>query len=230
MLSIVAGVFARRPAIPDEQAPGLALRLNQQTINEFKKAMEEFLPHFVDADLKLPTEFEQTFELLWGLIKVDYIWTDIAYMTPRLDVADVDIEIMKYEEFGNASTIKLYMPIIEYWEMSGHQEQKHWLLSHSSDVKLIFRDLKFEFDFGFMLDNHHYLDPIVYNCLIDFGDSFLYHNNRFLGFWIHQVVKMFLLVVENTCRFSHVGMFVYGDLLGPGMDKWLNKYQMEFKD
>jgi hypothetical protein len=58
LLFIVAGAFARRPAIPDYQAPGLALRLNQQTINEFKKAMEEFLPHFVDADLKLPTEFE----------------------------------------------------------------------------------------------------------------------------------------------------------------------------
>jgi len=41
---------------------------------------------------------------------------------------------------------------------------------------------------------------------------------------------MFLLVVENTCRFSHVGAYVYGDLLGPGMDKWLNKYQLEFKD
>jgi hypothetical protein len=134
----VASVFARKPAIPDYQAPGLAMRLNQQTINEFKKAMEEFLPHYVDADLQLPTEYEQTFELLWGLIKFDYEWTNVAYVTPRLDIADVDIELMKYEEFGNASTIKLYFPMIEYWEMSAHQVQKHWLLSHESDVSLIF--------------------------------------------------------------------------------------------
>lgn len=59
-------------------------------------------------------------------------------MTPRLDIADVDIELATYEDFGNASTIKMYFPILDYWEISAHQVQKHWLLSHESDVSLIF--------------------------------------------------------------------------------------------
>lgn len=83
--------------------------------------MEEFLPHFIDADLKLPTEFSQTFELLFGLMKVDFEWTDISYMTPRLDIADVDIELNTYPEFGNASAFHMYFPMLEYWEMRAHQ-------------------------------------------------------------------------------------------------------------
>lgn len=223
-------VASPTPAINDYQQPGLAMRLNQQTINEFKKAMEEFLPHFVDADLKFPTEYEQTFELLFGLITFDIKWEDVTYNTPRLDVADIDIELNTFPQFNNASAFKMYFPAIEYWEMTAHQIQKHWLVEHESDISLIFQDLSFEFDFGFVVDENHYLDPIVYNCLIDFGDSFLYFNNRWIAFAMHQIVEMFILVVENTCRFSHVGMYVYSDLLGPGMDKWLNNYQLEFKD
>lgn len=190
--------------------------------------MEEFLPHFVDADLKLPTSFTQSFQLLWGLIKFDYTWEDIQYEVPRLDIAETDVEIMQYKDFPH--TIKLYFPLVDFWRISAHQIQKHWLLNHESDVALYFWDLVFEFEFGFRVDSMHYLDPIVYNCAIDFGDSFLYHNNRFVAFAMHQVVKLFLIVVENTCRFSHIGAFIYGDLLGPGMDKWLNNYQLEFRD
>jgi hypothetical protein len=34
--------------------PGVAVRLEQKTIDSFKKAMEIFLPHYINVDLPLP--------------------------------------------------------------------------------------------------------------------------------------------------------------------------------
>jgi hypothetical protein len=60
--------------------------------------MEEFLPHYVDADLNMPKKYEHTYALFFDLLKLHYEWTDIKYTKAQLDIADTDIEIIDHED------------------------------------------------------------------------------------------------------------------------------------
>ena len=59
--------------------PGMQLRLEQQTINAFKKAMETFLPHYINVDMQLPTTYHYEFGLFFNLLKWKINWTNIEY-------------------------------------------------------------------------------------------------------------------------------------------------------
>jgi len=45
--------------------PGMALRLEEDTILSWKRAMIEFLPRYINHDLKMPTDYHYTFGLLF---------------------------------------------------------------------------------------------------------------------------------------------------------------------
>lgn len=48
--------------------PGMILRLEESTIQGVKKAMQEFLPHYINMDMDLPTEYHYDFALLFGIL------------------------------------------------------------------------------------------------------------------------------------------------------------------
>jgi hypothetical protein len=50
-------------------------------------------------------------------------------------------------------------------------------LPSESRVELIFKDFDVDFKCDLRLDNNGYLDPIVHDVDIKFGDSFLHHDN-----------------------------------------------------
>lgn len=49
--------------------PGMMMRLEQKTITSFKKAMEKFLPDYLNYDMQLPHEYQYEFDWLLGIIK-----------------------------------------------------------------------------------------------------------------------------------------------------------------
>ena len=95
-----------------------------------------------------------------------------------------------------------------------------------SKVELIFKDFKFDFRTDLKLDSNGYLDPIVYSCEINFGDSYLYHDNPVLAFIMHQFIYFGIVIVENSVYF--VGEYIFSDMLGPVMDDLLHHYRYEF--
>ena len=68
--------------------PGMILRLEQRTLDKFKKAMETFLPHYINFDAHLPEQFEYHFHLLFEFLTWDVKWTNITYEKADLDIAD----------------------------------------------------------------------------------------------------------------------------------------------
>jgi hypothetical protein len=48
--------------------PGMALRVEQKTIEALKRTMVDFLPYYVEADMKLPTQEKHTFTWLFELV------------------------------------------------------------------------------------------------------------------------------------------------------------------
>jgi hypothetical protein len=45
--------------------PGMGLRVEQKTIEAFKRSMTDFFPHYVVADMMLPTYEKYTFSWLF---------------------------------------------------------------------------------------------------------------------------------------------------------------------
>jgi len=69
--------------------PGMILRLEENSIHGFKNAMEDFLPHYINTDMNLPTSYNYTFGLFFDLLYWDMKWTNITYNPIDLDIKDV---------------------------------------------------------------------------------------------------------------------------------------------
>jgi hypothetical protein len=66
--------------------PGMGLRLEQRTIDSFKRAMNNFLPHYFDYDYKYPTELHYAMAMFYDewIWKVDF--TNIVFEQADLDI------------------------------------------------------------------------------------------------------------------------------------------------
>jgi hypothetical protein len=69
--------------------PGMALRLEQGTVNAFKRSIKDFLPHYVYQDMLLPGYMKHTVGAFFDLIQWTIEWKDITYSVPKFDIEDV---------------------------------------------------------------------------------------------------------------------------------------------
>lgn len=185
--------------------------------------MAKFFPHYLNADLKLPSYADYNFGLLFDLIHYEVKWSNITYSEAKLDIKDVRLDFSrKYDK----SLIKVDFPAIEDWTISANQEVNTWLFPESSPIELVFKDLDIDGSFALKLDEKGYLDPVVNDMTIKFGDSFLYHDNWFVAFCMHQTIEFAIQVIQNSVYF--VGGFIFSHMFGPILDSFLNHYVMKF--
>jgi len=53
---------------------GMALRLEQKTIESWKNAMQGFLPHYINADMNLPTSYKYQVGFLFDFLTWNVDW------------------------------------------------------------------------------------------------------------------------------------------------------------
>ena len=82
-----------------------------------------------------------------------------------------------------------------------------------------------DFKGQFVLDENGYLDPIVYGCDINFGESDVVSSDWFVEFWTFELIHFSFIVIQNTAWI--IGPFMFTNMLGPVMDKYLNHYQQD---
>ena len=76
-----------------------------------------FLPHYITADMQLPTEYKLDFDLFFDWFAWHFKWTNIQYDTPDLDIRDIKMEFTRgYDR----SLIKFDFPAIKKWVISAH--------------------------------------------------------------------------------------------------------------
>ena len=92
--------------------PGMILRLEEKSIDASKRAMQEFLPHYINMDMKLPLEFEYEFGLFFQMLVWKAKWTNIEYEDIKLDIEDVKVEMTR--PFGKP-LVKVKFPAIKHW-------------------------------------------------------------------------------------------------------------------
>ena len=96
--------------------PGVLLRLEQRTINEFKDAMEAFFPHyFNEEENHLPSDYEWTLNFLFNMFHIHFKWSKISYSAAEFDIHDTRISFVTLEDDQNALEVKF--PALEHWQI-----------------------------------------------------------------------------------------------------------------
>jgi hypothetical protein len=62
-------------------------------VDAWKATMADFLPHYINADLKLPKEKEMIISGLFDYIHYAIKWTDITYDVATIDIKDIQFYI-----------------------------------------------------------------------------------------------------------------------------------------
>ena len=157
----------------------MMLRLDNQSVNGFKDAMAEFLPHYLNVDLRLPTEYSYDLRLL-GLVW-SFKWTDIKYSRLKLDIED--IQILMRRATSHFSHLSVDLPALKDWVITAQQHVSSpisVLLPMNGPVKLALEDFDFDFQCYLELDKRGYIDPVVKGVDLDWGTSYF----EFENFWL----------------------------------------------
>ena len=77
--------------------PGMILKVDQTSVNSFKKIAGRYLPGYLSADLNLPKNYTyKPMNQIWGL-EWDLTWEDISYSNIDLEFEDVKCDIVDNE-------------------------------------------------------------------------------------------------------------------------------------
>ena len=162
--------------------PGMQLRLEQASVNSFKRAMAAFFPHYLNVDLQMPKEYHYTVAMFLDFLSWKIDWTDIQYDSADLDINDVHVD---FTRFYDRALLKVKCPAVKEWKISAHQSVNTWILPGKSKVELEFKDFSFDYQVDLKLTEQGFLKPIVYDVDIKFGDSYFYHDDWFIAFIMH---------------------------------------------
>lgn len=185
--------------------------------------MEEFLPHYINFDFDLPKQYHYEFGLFFNLLQWKIDWKDVNYTQAEFNIADVKVDLTRH---NGLPSVSFEFPAIKHWEINADQNVNFWFLPDASPVQLILKDFKIDAAASFVLNEKGYLDPMVEHIDINFGQSYLYHNNPITAFIMHQYLMFGIVVIEDSIWF--IGTFVLSHMLGPIMDDFLNHYMWKF--
>jgi len=78
-------------------------------------------------------------------------------------------------------------PAMKDWYIKAHEHSNSWLFPEDSDITIHVNNFDVKFSAALSLDPNGYIDPIVYDADIKFGNSMVTHNNWLLEFTLHQL-------------------------------------------
>lgn len=162
--------------------PGMALRLEQKTINSWKRAMQGFLPHYINFDLNLPKQYTYHVGLLFDFLTWTIEWTDIEYEMGTFDFTKIKMDLVS--SFSQPM-MKIDFPAFKEWKIHAVQRINTLFLPESSKVQLEFKDFDFDLNVKLLCTDMGYLKPVVYNANINFGESYFYHDSQFVSIVMH---------------------------------------------
>jgi hypothetical protein len=151
--------------------------------------MELFLPHYLNFDLSLPTEYHYRLGLFIDALSLSIHWSDIQYGSAELDIEDIKFDFTRGYDIP---LLKVDLPALKHWEIKAHQEVNAFFIPFESDVSLEFADFDVDFNTDLKLDSRGYIDPSVYDIWLNFGDTYLHHDDWFVAWVMHQIVYLLL--------------------------------------
>ena len=120
---------------------GMALRLEQKTIESWKRAMQSFLPHYINADLELPKTYKYKVGFLFDFFTWTVNWANIKYDVGTFDFTDIKFDLVS--NFAEPM-MKIDFPAFKSWKLEADQTIDTWMLPETSKVTLQFTDFDFD--------------------------------------------------------------------------------------
>ena len=165
---------------------GVLMRIDQSSINGFRNALAKFLPHFIDHDLELPTEYEFQVgfgDILWGAFTRNIKWSDIVYNAIMTDIADLKIDLGTQVVDIDRNLIKIDFPAFYDWWVYAYQEIDTWIIPATGVVILYLTELDINMVLDFDVEDG-YLKPDFYDFSMDLGKSTLWFEEWFAEFFM----------------------------------------------
>lgn len=185
--------------------PGMMLRVDEFSVEAMKSVITRLLPVYVHQDMGLPSEYHYEYTsripgLDW---KVD--WEDIKYSDLDLKMEDIRFELTRMD--GTWGEVLMDIPALKYWEISANQKFDHWYLPSNSEIYMTIENFDIDFGIDLKLDDDGYLDPVVWDVMIDFGNTHIHHDNAFISYFIMQIFSLGKVIIQNSAFFLGDKMF-----------------------
>lgn len=100
------------------------------------------------------------------------------------------------------------------------------MLPDEEEITVKIKDFDINFHTSFELNEKGFLDPIVYGCEINFGESMITNSNPFMELVYHNFIEFSKVMIENSAWFF--GKYMFTHLLGPVLDNFSNHYILPF--
>lgn len=186
--------------------PGMVLRAHQEALEPMKNIIKRRMITDYSLYMEVPDHYRMDYRALWGIIDYEYEWYDIDPMPIVMDVDSFKFELAR-DALDHRTIVKFKMPLIEFWQVTAYQKYNSWFFPSTSEVALTFVDFEFEFEGSLLLNEKGYLDPLVENCSIHFGQSTFTHENDIMELFYHQLVVFSIVVIENTS--FYMGKYIF---------------------
>ena len=160
---------------------GMAIRISQKQIEQFKRAMMDFLPHYIEFDWTIPKEEDWDIYTFFGLWRETISFTEIKYNKPDFNIKD---SVVKFEEIFGNHILKVNLPTMKKWRIEAKTHSTSFLVP-DSDIYFAFNDFDMKFNTVFDLTEKGYLKPVLFATDLKFGESIFYHDNWFLRIITH---------------------------------------------
>jgi hypothetical protein len=202
-----------------DQPTGVAVRIQQRTVEQWKIAMQRFLPHFITYDMHLKETEHWDLKLLFGLLTYHFKWTDIRYEQPTMDMVDTKINFVnKFDK----QMLKVDFPTFKYWKIEANQHVDFMLLPQDSVIVAEFHDFDVKFNCEFERIGAGFLKPVIYATELNWGETRFYHEDWFLSMLFFQVIKFMQVIIKNSIYF--LGDYIFSGMLEPTLTSVMNQY------
>jgi hypothetical protein len=205
-----------------ERPAGVGIRLQQRTVNQLKKTMAEFLPHFITYDIglnRLKEEWDMS--MLFGMWEYHFEFTNIHYNQPTMDLAHTKID---FTDLFKRPMLKVKFPGFKNWKIMAHSKANTWILPSEADVVFDIEDLMLKFNTEFATTDKGYLRPVLWAVDLQWGETKFYHENFALAFLFDQWINFTLIIVHNALYF--LGDAIMNGMLEPPITDIMNDYQL----
>jgi hypothetical protein len=139
----------------------------------------------------------------------------------KLDVSDIKIFFLNQD---HEQRLKFSFPMLKEYKIKAWQHVNLKLFQlQEGFVTYEFKDFKFSFLCELKTTSQGYLRPIVYSTTLDFGESYLYHDNNFIAFLMKNIIDFTMVCMENSVQYF--GTYIDTELLGPVISYATNDFQ-----
>ena len=162
--------------------PGMIMRIDESNINQMKKALQEFLPHYLDVDFRMPESYVYKVETLSDLVSAEVRFDKIKLEHPELNLDELKFSFTTHEKTDG---IIVKVPTIKNLKLTTDFSIRVFGFSiFDDDFVLDLKDLKTQFKLALRVPEPGKLKPVVNTFDINLGSSQVAAQNWFIELFI----------------------------------------------